>query len=89
MINVFVAMWQDAKEIITRRMRAIAGSFTFPPLFVSSQTKRAYYMLKKRLQIVCEETNEGLRFSKLRMPQWFVGTRTIWSDLGMPQTRTL
>ena len=22
-------MWQDAKEIITRRMRAIAGSFTF------------------------------------------------------------
>ena len=59
-------MWQDAKEIITRRMRAIAGSFTFPPLFVSSQTKRAYYMLKKRLQIVCEDTNEGLRFSKLR-----------------------
>ena len=30
-----------------------------PPLFVSSQTKRAYYMLKKRLQIVCEDTNEG------------------------------
>ena len=24
-INVFVVMWQDAKEIITRRMRAIAG----------------------------------------------------------------
>ena len=58
-INVFVVMWQDAKEIITRRMRAIAGSFTFPPLSVSSQTKRAYYMLKKRLQIVCEDTNEG------------------------------
>ncbi|OFX29850.1 MAG: hypothetical protein A2X08_12890 [Bacteroidetes bacterium GWA2_32_17] len=30
-----------------------------PPLFVSSQTKRAYYMLKKRLQIVCEDTNES------------------------------
>ena len=24
-INVFVVMWQDVKEIITRRMRAIAG----------------------------------------------------------------
>ena len=62
-----------------------------PPLFVSSQTKRAYYMLKKRLQIVCEDTNEGLRFSKLRMPQWFVGTRTIWSGKYStgPQTRTL
>ena len=30
-----------------------------PPLFVSSQTKRAYYKLKKGLQIVCEDTNEG------------------------------
>ena len=28
-INVFVVMWQDAKEIITRRMRAIAGAFLF------------------------------------------------------------
>ena len=40
-----------------------------PPLFVSSQTKRAYYMLKMGLQIVCEDTNEGSEFSKLRMPQ--------------------
>ena len=35
-----------------------------PPLFVSSQTKRAYYMLKKRLQIVCEDTNEGSEIFK-------------------------
>ena len=35
-----------------------------PALFVSSQTKRAYYMLKKRLQIVCEDTNEGSEIFK-------------------------
>ena len=34
------------------------------PLFVSSQTKRAYYMLKKRLQIVCEDTNEDSEIFK-------------------------
>jgi len=27
-VNVFVVMWQDAKEIITRRMRAIAGTMS-------------------------------------------------------------
>ena len=35
------------------------GVIYITPLFVSSQTKRAYYMLKRRLQIVCEDTNES------------------------------
>ena len=56
------------KGIIQRGKLVLKTVIYIPPLFVSSQTKRAYYMLKKRLQIVCEDTNEGLRFSKLRMP---------------------
>ena len=35
-----------------------------PPLFVSSKTKRAHYIPKKRLQIVCEDTNEGSEIFK-------------------------
>ena len=52
-------MWQDAKEIITRRMRAIAESFTFLHCLCPHKQSVQHYMLKKRLQIVCEDTNES------------------------------
>jgi len=52
------------------------------PLFVSSQTKRAYYMLKKRLQIVCEDTNEGseiFKTSHASNSNIIVQTLTLWT----------
>ena len=82
-------MWQDAKEIITRRMRAIAESFTF--LHCLCPHKQSVHIIcsKRDCKSFVKTQTKAVRFSKLRMPQWFVGTRTIWSELGMPQTRTL
>ena len=65
------------------------GVIYIPPLFVSSQTKRAYICSKRDCKSFVKTQTKAVRFSKLRMPQWFVGTRTIWSELGMPQNRTL
>ena len=53
-----------------------------------SQTRYAYYIFKKRtdcyrLQNVCVDTNEGLRFSKLRKPchrTLYSSHLTLWTD---------
>jgi len=82
-------MWQDAKEIITRRMRAIAESFTFRHCLCPHKQSVHIICSKRDCKSFVKTQTKAVRFSKLRMPQWFVGTRTIWSELGMPQTRTL
>ena len=82
-------MWQDAKEIITRRMRAIAGLFTFRHCLCPHKQSVHIICSKRDCKSCVKTQTKAVRFSKLRMPQWFVGTRTIWSELGMPQTRTL
>ena len=82
-------MWQDAKEIITRRMRAIVGSFTFRHCLCPHKQSVHIICSKRDCKSFVKTQTKEVRFSKLRMPQWFVGTRTIWSELGKPQTRTL
>ena len=84
-------MWQDAKEIITRRMRAIAGNSHLHSAISLCPHKQSVHIIcsKRDCKSFVKTQTKAVRFSKLRIPQWFVGTRTIWSELGMPQTRTL
>ena len=67
-INVFVVMWQDAKEIITRRMRAIAGSFTFRHCLCPHKQSVHIICSKRDCKSFVKTQTKAVRFSKLRMP---------------------
>jgi len=65
------------------------GKFTFRHCLCPHKQSVHIICSKRDCKSFVKTQTKAVRFSKLRMPQWFVGTRTIWSELGMPQTRTL